>query len=210
MISILSYNVLDGLRIGGRNFNEGVDFFANQILLPLGGLMIAVFAGWGMLKRESEEELSAMPAAAYDLWYFLIRFVVPPMSAGYFCHGRARLGTNAGSNQRFPMGAGPDDRADRGRTVLHGAFSLCPIPLFRAHVFGAWRGHASSRRGTSVRSRHWWSVVAGRVGAGNIAGVAVAITLGWPGCRFWMWLIGLMGMATSFFECSLAQLFKRY
>lgn len=51
--------------------------------------------------------------------------------------------------------------------------------------------------------------VAGRVGSGNIAGVAVAITLGGPGAIFWMWLIGLMGMATSFFECSIAQLFKR-
>lgn len=51
--------------------------------------------------------------------------------------------------------------------------------------------------------------VAGRVGGGNIAGVAVAITLGGPGAVFWMWIIGLMGMATSFFECSLAQLYKR-
>ncbi len=51
--------------------------------------------------------------------------------------------------------------------------------------------------------------VAGRVGAGNIAGVAVAMTLGGPGAIFWMWLVGLVGMATSFFECSLAQLFKR-
>jgi alanine or glycine:cation symporter, AGCS family len=50
--------------------------------------------------------------------------------------------------------------------------------------------------------------VAGRVGAGNIAGVAVAITLGGPGSIFWMWMIGLIGMATSFFECSLAQLYK--
>jgi AGCS family alanine or glycine:cation symporter len=51
--------------------------------------------------------------------------------------------------------------------------------------------------------------VAGRVGAGNIAGVAVAITLGGPGAVFWMWLVALLGMATSFFECSLAQLYKR-
>ncbi len=51
--------------------------------------------------------------------------------------------------------------------------------------------------------------VAGRVGSGNIAGVAVAITMGGPGAVFWMWVIGLMGMATSFFECSLAQLFKQ-
>ncbi|KAB1991014.1 alanine:cation symporter family protein, partial [Haemophilus parainfluenzae] len=36
----------------------------------------------------------------------------------------------------------------------------------------------------------------------------VAITLGGPGAIFWMWVIGLMGMATSFFECTLAQLFK--
>ena len=50
--------------------------------------------------------------------------------------------------------------------------------------------------------------VAGRVGGGNIAGVAVAITLGGPGAIFWMWVVGLMGMATSFIECTLAQLYK--
>lgn len=65
------------------------------------------------------------------------------------------------------------------------------------------KGHVSSFQALVVS-------VAGRVGGGNIAGVAVAITLGGPGAIFWMWLIGLMGMATSFFECSLAQLFKRY
>ena len=51
--------------------------------------------------------------------------------------------------------------------------------------------------------------VGGRVGGGNIAGVAVAITLGGPGAVFWMWAIALVGMATSLVECSLAQLYKR-
>ncbi|MGF1454497.1 MAG: alanine/glycine:cation symporter family protein [Alphaproteobacteria bacterium] len=51
--------------------------------------------------------------------------------------------------------------------------------------------------------------VAGRVGSGNITGVAVAIALGGPGAIFWMWIVGLLGMATSFMECSLAQLYKR-
>ena len=51
--------------------------------------------------------------------------------------------------------------------------------------------------------------VAGRVGGGNIAGVAVTITLGGPGALFWMWLIALLGMSTSLFECALAQLYKR-
>ena len=50
--------------------------------------------------------------------------------------------------------------------------------------------------------------VAGRVGGGNIAGVAVAITLGGPGAVFWMWVVGLIGMATSYFECTLAQAYK--
>ena len=64
------------------------------------------------------------------------------------------------------------------------------------------KGHVSSFQALAVS-------VAGRVGSGNIAGVAVAITLGGPGAVFWMWIVGLVGMATSFFECSLAQLYKR-
>lgn len=51
--------------------------------------------------------------------------------------------------------------------------------------------------------------VGGRVGGGNIAGVAVAISLGGPGAVFWMWAVALVGMATSLVECSLAQLYKR-
>lgn len=51
--------------------------------------------------------------------------------------------------------------------------------------------------------------VGGRVGGGNIAGVAVAITVGGPGAVFWMWCIALVGMATSLVECTLAQIYKR-
>ena len=62
--------------------------------------------------------------------------------------------------------------------------------------------HVSSREALLVS-------VGGRVGGGNIAGVAVAITLGGPGAVFWMWMIALIGMATSLFECTLAQVYKR-
>ncbi len=47
------------------------------------------------------------------------------------------------------------------------------------------------------------SAVSGTVGLGNIAGVAVAITLGGPGATFWMILAGILGMATKFVECTL-------
>ncbi|BBT18360.1 amino acid permease [Metapseudomonas otitidis] len=50
--------------------------------------------------------------------------------------------------------------------------------------------------------------LAARVGTGNVAGVAVAITLGGPGAVFWMWMIAMVGMATGFVEATLAQLFK--
>lgn len=49
---------------------------------------------------------------------------------------------------------------------------------------------------------------ASRVGTGNVAGVAVAITLGGPGAVFWMWMIAIIGGATSFVESTLAQLYK--
>ncbi len=62
--------------------------------------------------------------------------------------------------------------------------------------------HVSSREALFVS-------VGGRVGGGNIAGVAVAITLGGPGAVFWMWAIALIGMCTSLVECTLAQVFKR-
>ena len=50
--------------------------------------------------------------------------------------------------------------------------------------------------------------LASRVGTGNLAGVAVALTLGGPGAIFWMWLVALVGMATAYSESTLAQLYK--
>jgi AGCS family alanine or glycine:cation symporter len=49
---------------------------------------------------------------------------------------------------------------------------------------------------------------ASRVGTGNMAGVAIAITLGGPGALFWMWLIALIGSASGFVESTLAQVYK--
>lgn len=49
---------------------------------------------------------------------------------------------------------------------------------------------------------------ASRVGTGNVAGVAVAISVGGPGAVFWMWMIALLGGATAFVESTLAQLWK--
>lgn len=50
--------------------------------------------------------------------------------------------------------------------------------------------------------------VMGRVGIGNIAGVAAAIAFGGPGAVFWMWVVALVGAASAFVESTLAQIYK--
>jgi NSS family neurotransmitter:Na+ symporter len=70
--------VMSEYTIGGKNFNDTLDYFSNQILLPLGGLLIAIFAGWVVTKETTQNELSSLNAFGYQVWHFLIRFVVPP------------------------------------------------------------------------------------------------------------------------------------
>jgi AGCS family alanine or glycine:cation symporter len=50
--------------------------------------------------------------------------------------------------------------------------------------------------------------LAGRVGTGNIAGVATAITFGGPGAVFWMWMVAFLGASTAYVESTLAQIYK--
>ncbi|MDP6374539.1 MAG: alanine/glycine:cation symporter family protein [Pseudomonadales bacterium] len=52
------------------------------------------------------------------------------------------------------------------------------------------------------------AALAGTVGMGNIAGVALAIYIGGPGAIFWMWMTAVVGMATKFFTCSLAVMYR--
>ncbi|TPN86770.1 alanine/glycine:cation symporter family protein [Aquimarina algicola] len=52
------------------------------------------------------------------------------------------------------------------------------------------------------------SAIAATVGMGNISGVAVAIVSGGPGAVFWMWISAIIGMATKFYTCSLAVMYR--
>ena len=52
------------------------------------------------------------------------------------------------------------------------------------------------------------SALAGTIGMGNIAGVALAIAIGGPGAIFWMWITAILGIATKFFTCSLAVMYR--
>ncbi|MFP7300046.1 alanine/glycine:cation symporter family protein [Neobacillus niacini] len=68
-------------------------------------------------------------------------------------------------------------------------------------------GATSGKKGVSSFQAFCIST-ASRVGTGNLAGVAIAITTGGPGAVFWMWLIALIGSASAFVESTLAQIYK--
>lgn len=71
------------------------------------------------------------------------------------------------------------------------------------------RGMANGAK-KHISSFHAFVVsLSSRVGTGNLAGVASAIFVGGPGAVFWMWMMALLGAATSFVESTLAQLYKR-
>ena len=81
--SALSFNILsDFSLIGDRNFLDSMDFIANQILLPLGGMLIAIFVGWFMKKSLIEDELGSINTSLYFLWRFFVKFIAP-VCVGY-------------------------------------------------------------------------------------------------------------------------------
>ena len=78
------------------------------------------------------------------------------------------------------------------------------------HGFDLIRGRYSDPTcaGEVSHFRALTSAVSGTVGLGNIAGVAVAITIGGPGATFWMVLAGFLGMSSKFVECTLGVMYR--
>ena len=75
MFSVLSYNLIGEYRILGFNLNGILDFASNQIMLPVGGLLIAIFTGWVVKRSSSQDELRM--GNLFSAWYLLIRYLVP-------------------------------------------------------------------------------------------------------------------------------------
>ncbi len=76
------------------------------------------------------------------------------------------------------------------------------------HMFSVLKNSRKSDKAGISSFQALTTSLAARVGVGNMGGVAVAIYLGGAGAVFWMWVIAILGMATSFAESSLAQLYK--
>ena len=80
IFSALSFNLLsDFTPIGEKNFFDSMDFLSNQVLLPLGGVFIAIFVGWVMKRNNVIEELNLKDGLLIKIWFFLLKFLSPLM-----------------------------------------------------------------------------------------------------------------------------------
>ncbi len=84
LLSVFSFNIwsqvhpLSGLALfKDKTFFDLLDYLAANIMLPLGGLLIAVFAGWVMSRTSTCDELGMGAGRVYRVWYFVIRFISP-------------------------------------------------------------------------------------------------------------------------------------
>jgi NSS family neurotransmitter:Na+ symporter len=77
LLSVLSFNRLSEVTFFRGTFFDNLDFLTSNILLPLGGLAIVVFAGWVMCQNSTAEELDPAAGAGYQLWRFLARYAAP-------------------------------------------------------------------------------------------------------------------------------------
>ncbi|HEY9051612.1 MAG TPA: sodium-dependent transporter [Gammaproteobacteria bacterium] len=74
--SVLSFNVWSGKKWFGKTFFDLLDFLTANIMLPIGGLLIAIFAGWILKEKSSRDELNTTESG-YEIWRFLVRYITP-------------------------------------------------------------------------------------------------------------------------------------
>ena len=84
--SVLSYNVLADWRLAGMNFNDIADALPTKFLLPAGGLLIALFAGWFMTQQYTRKELNTS-FTLYAFWRVALRFIAVPAIAAILVTG---------------------------------------------------------------------------------------------------------------------------
>lgn len=76
--TVLSFNLWSDYTLWGKTFFDLLDFLTSNIMLPLGGLFIALFAAWVMKSSSTADELALTETSlSYITWRFLVRFVTP-------------------------------------------------------------------------------------------------------------------------------------
>ncbi|ALP52768.1 transporter [Candidatus Tenderia electrophaga] len=90
--TVLSFNLWSGYTLFDKTFFDLLDYLTANIMLPLGGLFIAVFAGWIMTREATQDELRMRDHVGYRLWRFLVRYVTPAAVIVVFLEATGLLG----------------------------------------------------------------------------------------------------------------------
>lgn len=75
--TVFSFNLWSDFKIFDRTIFDLLDYLTANLLLPIGGFCVAVFAGWIMKPEDSEHELRSSRPIHYRIWWFLVRYVSP-------------------------------------------------------------------------------------------------------------------------------------
>ena len=77
LASVFSFNIWADVKFFGKTIFDNLDFLASNIMLPLGGLGVAIFAGYILSKHTTEQELGADGRWYYNCWRFTLRYITP-------------------------------------------------------------------------------------------------------------------------------------
>lgn len=78
-MTALGFNVWQNVRVFGRDLQGAIEFVASDIMLPVGGLLIAIFAGYFLSRDIARSQLSHLTKAGFAIWRFLICIVAPAL-----------------------------------------------------------------------------------------------------------------------------------
>lgn len=79
LASLLSFNHWSHVRLWGMGIMDFIERVANDLMLPLGGLLIALFAGWALKRSIARDQLSDLSDGVFNAWLWLVRIVAPAL-----------------------------------------------------------------------------------------------------------------------------------
>jgi NSS family neurotransmitter:Na+ symporter len=84
--TVFSFNIWSNVKFFDRSIFQFLDYLTANLMLPIGGFCIAIFAGWIMKRQHSEEELNMPNVESYQVWKILISYVAPSAVFFVFLH----------------------------------------------------------------------------------------------------------------------------
>lgn len=85
--TVLSFNHWAEVKFFGRTVFQNIDFLTANIMMPLGGLMLAIFVGWFMSRDEVAQQMRIRSERVFSVWRFVLRYLSPLAILAVFIHG---------------------------------------------------------------------------------------------------------------------------